>query len=158
MSIETGRLTQYIAAPATEAYRAFTRSLAVREWMSDGAVLDARPDGHFCFWWHSGHHAMGEFTALKPDRRVAFTWLGRGEPGATQVEVDLTPSGDGVEVILSHSGFGAGEAWGEAHRTSLDGWTEGMEKSQSRCSARNSSHADGEPRSGLRCARSAQAE
>lgn len=131
MSIETVRLSQVIAAPAAEAYRALTRSLVMREWMSDGAVMDARPGGHLYFWWHSGYGAMGRFTALQPDRRVAFTWLGQGEPGATQVEVDLAPSSDGVEVILSHGGFGAGDAWGEAHRASLHGWTEGMENLKS---------------------------
>lgn len=46
MNTETVRLTQSIAAPAAEAYRAFTRSLTVREWMSDGAVIDARPGSH----------------------------------------------------------------------------------------------------------------
>ena len=131
MSDEAVRMTQRIGAPAAEAYRAFTRSLAVREWMSDGAVVDARPGGHFYFWWHSGYHAMGTFTALQPERHAAFTWQGRGEPGATQVEVDLVPSGDGVEVTLTHSGFGVGDAWQGARRASRDGWTTGMENLKS---------------------------
>ena len=131
MSDETVRITQTIGAPAAEAYRAFTRSLAVREWLSDGAVVDARPGGHFYFWWHSGYHAMGAFTALQPDRRVAFTWQGWGEPGATQVEVALEPSGHGVEVTLTHSGFGAGDAWQEARRAGRDGWTKGIENLRS---------------------------
>ncbi len=131
MSTEAVRLTQDIAAPAAEAYRAFTRSLVVREWMCDGAIIDARPAGHLIVAWNSGYRAMGEFAALQPGRRVAFTWLGRGEPGATQVEVDLTPSGDGVEVTLAHSGFGAGDAWLEARRASQRGWTAGMENLKS---------------------------
>jgi len=45
-----------------------------------------------------------------------------------------------------------GTAWCDPAGTPA--WTQ----SQSRCSARNSSHADGEPRSGFRCARSGQGE
>jgi uncharacterized protein YndB with AHSA1/START domain len=124
-------MTQTVRAPAAEAYRAFTRSVALREWMCDGAVVDARPGGRLYVWWHSGYYAVGEFTALEPGRRVAFTWQGRGEPGATQVEVVLTPSGDGVEVTLTHAGFGAGDAWHKARSESQDGWTQGMENLKS---------------------------
>jgi uncharacterized protein YndB with AHSA1/START domain len=131
MNTEAVRLTQPIRASAAEAYRAFTRSLVLREWMCDGAVVDAQPGGHLHVWWHSGYYATGEFTALEPERRVAFTWLGRGEPGATTVEVVLTPLPDGVEIVLTHDGFGAGEAWANVRFASRDGWTEGMENLKS---------------------------
>jgi uncharacterized protein YndB with AHSA1/START domain len=120
-------MTQTVHAPAGEVYRAFTRSLALREWMCDGAVADTRPGGRLYVWWHSGYYAAGEFTALEPERRVAFTWHGRGEPGPTQVTVVLSPTADGVEVTLTHDGFGAGDAWHKARSESQDGWTQGME-------------------------------
>jgi uncharacterized protein YndB with AHSA1/START domain len=120
-------MKQTIHAPAAEAYRAFTRSVAMREWMCDGAVVDARPGGRLYVWWNSGYYAAGEFTALEPDHRVACTWQGRGEPGASQVEVVITPAGDDVEVTLTHGGFGAGDAWEKTRGESQDGWTQGME-------------------------------
>ena len=125
MSTEAVRMTQTIHAPASEVYRAFTRSVAVREWMSDGAVVDARPVGRLYVWWNSGYYAAGEFTALEPERRVAFTWQGRGEPGVSQVEILLAAAGDGAEVTLTHSGFGAGDAWEKARGESQRGWTQG---------------------------------
>jgi uncharacterized protein YndB with AHSA1/START domain len=127
MNTEAVRMTQTIGAPTAAAYRAFTRSVAVREWMCDGAVVDARPGGRLYVWWNSGYYAAGEFTALEPERRVAFTWQGRGEPGVSQVEVVLAASGEGVEVTLTHGGFGAGDTWRKARDESQDGWTQGME-------------------------------
>jgi len=131
MNTEAVRLTQAARTSVAEAYRAFTRSLVLREWMCDGAVADVRPGGHLHVWWHSGYYATGEFTALEPERRVAFTWLGRDEPGATAVEVVLTPLPEGVELVLTHDGFGAGEAWDKVRAASRDGWTEGMENLKS---------------------------
>ena len=131
MNTEAVRMTQSLRTSAAEAYRAFTRSLVLREWMCDGAVADVRPAGHFHVWWHSGYYATGEFTALEPERRVAFTWLGRDEPGATAVEVVLTLLPDGVELVLTHDGFGAGKAWDKVRAASRDGWTEGMKNLKS---------------------------
>lgn len=127
MNTEAVRMTETIHAPVAEAYRAFTRSVAVREWMCDGAVVDARSGGHLYVWWNSGYYAAGEFTALEPGCRVAFTWQGRGEPGVSQVEVVITPVGDDAEVTLIHGGFGAGDAWEKTRSESQDGWTKGME-------------------------------
>jgi len=131
MSVRAVHMVQSVHAPAAEAYRAFTRSLVLREWMCDGAVADARPGGRLYVWWHSGYYAAGEFTALEPERRVAFTWHGRGEPGPTAVEVVLTPSDAGVEVALMHDGFGASDVCEKARRASQAGWTQGMENLKS---------------------------
>lgn len=131
MSRETVRMTQTVHAPAAEAYRAFTRSLALREWMCDGAVVDARQGGRLYVWWNSGYYAAGEFTALEPGQRIVFTWHGRGEPGPTAVDVVLAPVGDGVEVTLTHAGFLEGEAWAKAQAASREGWATGLENLKS---------------------------
>lgn len=114
------------AAPA-EVYRAFTRATPLREWMCDAAMADARVGGRLYLWWNSGYYAAGEFTALKPDHHIACTWLGKGEPGQTQVAVTLTAVGVATEVTLVHSGFGDDEAWRQARQESIDGWTAGLE-------------------------------
>jgi len=131
MNTEVVRMTQEIHAPAAEAYRAFTRSLALREWMCDGAVVDARPGGRLYAWWNSGYYAAGEFTALEPAQRIACTWHGRGEPGPTAVEIVLAPAGDGVEVTVTHAGFGEGETWAQAQAASREGWAAGLENLKS---------------------------
>lgn len=131
MSTETVRLTQVVRTSAAEAYRAFTRTFVLREWMCDGAVADVRPGGHLHVWWHGGYYATGEFTALEPERRVAFTWHGRGEPAPTAVEIVFTLRPDSVEIALVHEGFDAGDAWAKARDESQYGWTQGMENLKS---------------------------
>lgn len=128
MSSETLQFRRAIQAPRAEAYRAFTRSVALREWLCDGAVVEAQPAGRLYLWWHSGYYACGEFLSLDPDRSVVFTWHGRGEPGPTQVEVTLD-AGDPDErlVTVTQSGFGPGEAWDRARAEATRGWESGLE-------------------------------
>jgi uncharacterized protein YndB with AHSA1/START domain len=128
MSSETLRFTRIMKAPRTEAYRAFTRSVALREWLSDGAVVEARPGGHLYLWWHSGYYACGEFLGLDPGKSVAFTWHGRGEPGPTQVDVTLEArDGDDLLVTVAHSGFGTGAVWDRVRDEAAQGWQSGLE-------------------------------
>ena len=120
-----------VNAPPAEAYRAFTRAVALREWMCDVATTDVRVGGRLYFWWNSGYYTSGEFTALEPDKEVAFTWHGRGEPGTTQVQVSFAATEGGTEVTLTHSGFGAGPEWDEPRQDSEHGWGIGLENLQS---------------------------
>ena len=131
MSPQTVICKRTVNAPAAEAYRAFTRAIALREWMCDVATTDVRPGGRLYLWWNSGYYTSGEFTVLEPNKAVAFTWHGRGEPGATQVQVSLTPTEGGTEVTLAHSGFGAGPEWDEPRKDSEHGWGIGLENLQS---------------------------
>ncbi len=118
------------AAPA-EAYRAFTRSVALREWLCDGATADARIGGRCCFWWNNGFYASGAFTALEQDRLVAFTWQGRGEPAETRIEVRLEANSQGTAITLTHAGLGDGPEWVKTRDEAARGWQSGMENLQS---------------------------
>jgi len=131
MSSQTVTVKRTVNAPPSEAYRAFTRAIALREWMCDVATTDVRVGGRVYFWWNSGYYTSGEFTALEPNKALAFTWHGRGEPGATQVQVSFTPTEGGTEVTLTHSGFGAGPEWVEPRQDSEHGWGIGLENLQS---------------------------
>jgi len=127
MSSDRLVFSRTIQAPRAEAFRAFTRSLAVRDWLCDGAVIEARPGGRLFLWWNSGYHACGEFRSFEPDRGVTFTWRGSVEPGPMQVAVRLEDAtGGGVEVTLAQSGFGDGEAWDRARAEASEGWEDGM--------------------------------
>jgi uncharacterized protein YndB with AHSA1/START domain len=120
-----------IAAPAAEVFRAFTRSTPLHDWLCDMALADARPGGRIYLWWNRGYYAAGEFTALEPGRRITFTWMGRSEPGQTEVDVQLQPSGSCTEVLLAHTGLGEGEAW-ERVRAEFDrGWTAALQNLES---------------------------
>jgi len=116
-----------VNAPATEAYRAFTRAIALREWLCDVAMADARAGGRLYLWWNSGYYACGEFTDVEPNKTVAFTWHGRGEPATTHVQVALTVAAGGTEVTVTHSGIGAGAEWAMARQEIERGWQVGLE-------------------------------
>lgn len=127
MTTQTLEFTREIAAAPAEAYRAWTRSMALREWLCDSAIADARPGGRFYLGWNSGFWAAGEFTALELGRRVMFTWFGKGEPGPTQVDVTILPAGDGATLTLVHSGLGVGPEWDAMRGEAIAGWQESLE-------------------------------
>ncbi len=120
-----------VNAPVAEAYRAFTRATPLRDWLCDVALADARPGGRIYLWWNAGYYMAGEYTALEQDRLVAFTWMGKGEPAATQVEVRLQGRGQTTRITLSHRGIGEGEAWARARAEFERGWDAALENLQS---------------------------
>jgi uncharacterized protein YndB with AHSA1/START domain/uncharacterized damage-inducible protein DinB len=107
----TIKVEQFVMAPIPQLYRAFTISTALREWMGDYSTMDARPGGRMYIWWQNGYYTSGEFISLEPNKKIVFTWLGRGEPHQTQVIVSFKPSQKGTLVRLTHRGLGSGKAW-----------------------------------------------
>ncbi len=123
--------TVTVAASAEEVFRAFTRATPLRDWLCDVALADARLGGRIYLWWNRGYYTAGEYTALDPLHRVAFTWLGRHEPAPTEVEVQLEPVGQCTEVRLRHDGLGEGDAWERMRAEVSRGWTLALENLQS---------------------------
>jgi uncharacterized protein YndB with AHSA1/START domain len=116
-----------IHAPIHQVYTAFTNSTALREWMCDGATTNEHLGGRFYVWWNDGYYAAGEYTQLEPDKCLAFTWLGRGEPAATQVNVDLRAQNGSTFLELVHSGLGSGETWEHLRQVFQDAWQFALE-------------------------------
>lgn len=121
------KFKQYIKASPKLIYQAFTNSSRLREWMSDGATTEVKPGGRFFLWWNSGYYTTGEFTELNPEEHLAFTWRGRGEPGSTQVSVQITPAEEGAQLTLEHSGLGSGSEWDTVRPEFQKGWQDGLE-------------------------------
>ncbi len=120
-----------IAAPALEVFRAFTRATPLRDWLADVALADAREGGRIYLWWNRGYYMAGEYTALEPERRVAFSWMGRNEPGRTVVEVELTARAGCTDVQLRHGGLGDGEEWEQVRAAYDRGWRAALENLES---------------------------
>jgi uncharacterized protein YndB with AHSA1/START domain len=118
--------SERIDAPAAAVYYAFTNAAALREWLCNDAQIDARAGGRVYLWWQQGYYTCGEFTALEPDKRAAFTWQGRNEPAVTEVQVSLAAANGRTQVTLAHTGVGAGVAWTEARRELAQGWESGL--------------------------------
>jgi uncharacterized protein YndB with AHSA1/START domain len=130
---KTLKFKRTIKAPPPEVYRALTRSSALRQWFSDAAQLEARKGGRVYFGWNDGYGAMGEVTAVEPDKKIALTWLGKDEPESTQVQITLrpTPSNGGTVVSVAHAGFGAGKKWADTVKGLETGWQASLENLQS---------------------------
>jgi uncharacterized protein YndB with AHSA1/START domain len=129
MSLETQSLVfeKTIKTAISQAYQAFTNSTRLREWMCDLATTEPKTNGRFYLAWTAGFYACGHFTTLEKNRKVGFTWYGRGEPRATQVTVTLTPQENGVHIHLEHSGLGKGEEWEGPRKNFNWGWENGLE-------------------------------
>jgi uncharacterized protein YndB with AHSA1/START domain len=80
------------------------------QWMGRAAELDPRPGGACRIDINGRDVARGEFVEVDRPRRVAFTWGWESEeasvrPGASTVEVTLSPEGDATLVRLVHRGL-----------------------------------------------------
>lgn len=101
-------IEQRIGAPPTVVWSYLTRSDHWTRWQGVAATIDARPGGLFTMSMPGGQRARGQFVDLVPHRRVVFTWGWIDHdgipPGATTVEIELRPDGDGTLLVLTHHG------------------------------------------------------
>ena len=108
-----------VAARPETVFAYFVDPDRMRRWMGRTITLDARPGGALRIDYNGEDIASGSFVEIDPPRRVVFTWGWEtpGDPvppGASTVEVDLVPDGDGTLVRLRHLGLPAESVEGHA--------------------------------------------
>ncbi len=108
-------------------FRAFTRPMGWQEWFCDIARCNPIPGGAVYFSWNSGFYAAGQYTSIDPEKELSFTWMGRGDPAPTQVQVWIIPDGNDCTLKLIHSGFGMDPLWDEARHQIDYGWKKSLE-------------------------------
>ena len=89
-------------------------------WFGSQAWIDARPGGQYRVDVIGGHIAAGEFVELDRPRRLVHTFGWEPEsgkenpvpPGASTIEFELEPSGDGTTLRFRHTGLPGAEAAG----------------------------------------------
>lgn len=95
-----------IAASPETVFSHLTDPVKLARWMGE-ATIDPQPGGVFRAATLNGSLLLGEFVAVEPYRRIVFTW-GFEErwfempPQSTEVEVTLTPEGEGTTLRLVH--------------------------------------------------------
>jgi uncharacterized protein YndB with AHSA1/START domain len=116
-----------IQASPSEVYYYFTNSTALRDWICDIATTDPRPGGHLYLCWPGNYYTSGEYLQLEKDKSVSFTWLGRGEPHKTRVDVTLKKQKSGTLVKLAHREIGTGQIWDEIAKGYEREWQSALE-------------------------------
>ena len=110
----------HIEAPPERVFEFFVRPEAIARWMGEDAVLDPRAGGRFAIDV-KGAPVRGEYVEVDPPHRLVLTWGYAGSdrlpPGASTVEVRLSPADGGTLVELEHRDLPATEVAG--HRS---GW------------------------------------
>ena len=111
-----------VAARPETVFAFWTDPGRMARWMGRDIRLDPRPGGALRIDYNGADIMSGAFVELDPPTRIVLTWgwEAAGDatpPGASTVEVDFVPDGDGTIVRLRHSGLveeavsGHAEGW-----------------------------------------------
>src|SRR2546430_3356221 len=95
-------------APVARVWKALTDADEMRVWYFD--LKEFRPELGFEFEFtveHEGtkYHHLCKITEIIPQKRIAYTWRYKGEPGDSLVTFDLLPEGENTRLKLTHSGL-----------------------------------------------------
>lgn len=123
----TIKIEKFVKAPAAEVYRYFTNSTALKDWMCYVATAEAQPGGRLYMCWPGEYYTSGEYLQLEKDKCVSFSWLGRGEPRKTRVDVTFYRKRGGTLVKLAHRGLGKGEKWETIAQTYEQEWSKALD-------------------------------
>ena len=103
-----------IAAPPATVFAFFMTTDAWMQWQGTEGEIDARPGGVFRMNVRGDGFVSGHFLEVSPPIRLVFTWGWEGPdapypvlPGASTVEVQLTPDGPNTSLRLTHRIRGA---------------------------------------------------
>ena len=121
---ETGVVekTVRVAARPETVFPSFTDPEKMARWKGTKIDIDPRPGGLYRVNVNGRDVASGKYVEVTPNSKVVFTWGWEGKdqevpPGASTVEVTLTPDGDGTVVRLRHYGLE-----GEQRERHAQGW------------------------------------
>jgi len=123
--------TQAVDASPKDVYYAFATAQGWRDWFCDSARFEARPGGSYQLARNNGWYAAGTVRECTRPERVALTWFGKGDPGPTDVTIELKGKDGGTTVELHHSGFGQGDDWQKAYEETSKVWQIGLENLES---------------------------
>ncbi len=105
------KLIKFIGASPAQIFDYFTNSTNLKDWLCDVATADPHPEGRLYMCWNGNYYTSGEYLSLVKDKTLSFTWFGRGEPHATQVDIRLEKKRRGTLVKLFHRKLSRGDKW-----------------------------------------------
>jgi uncharacterized protein YndB with AHSA1/START domain len=95
-------------APLSSVWKALTDVDQMREWYFD--LKEFKPEVGFEFEFvveHEGttYHHLCRVTEVIPQKKIAYTWRYKGEPGDSLVTLELFDEGNKTRVKLTHTGI-----------------------------------------------------
>jgi uncharacterized protein YndB with AHSA1/START domain len=95
-------------APVSKVWKALTDVDQMREWYFD--LKEFKPEVGFEFEFvveHGGnsYHHLCRVTDVVPQKKIAYTWRYKGEPGDSLVTIELSPQGNKTQLKLTHTGI-----------------------------------------------------
>src|SRR5688572_32774803 len=92
----------FVKASAKLAYRAFTNSTALREWLCDVATVEPHAGGRMYLWWRGDFYSSGHYLELDENKRIKFRWYSSIDPAPTVVTVSVMEEDGGTLVRMDH--------------------------------------------------------
>jgi len=97
-----------LSAPVAKVWKALTDVNQMRQWYFD--LKDFKPEVGFEFEFvveHEGntYHHLCRVIEVIPQKKIAYTWRYKGEPGDSLVTIELFAEGDKTRLKLRHSGI-----------------------------------------------------
>lgn len=120
----------FINAPVKLAYRAFTNSTSLREWLCDVATVEPRPNGRMYLWWRGDFYSSGHYLEVKENRHVKFRWFSNIDSAPTEVTVTFIGENGGTLVRLDHA-VPDDSAWAKTAKSFRENWAESLENLKS---------------------------
>jgi len=120
----------FVKAPAKLAYRAFTNSTALREWLCDVATVEKHPNGRMYLWWRGDFYSSGQYLELDENKCVKFRWNASIDPSPTDVTVSTMEKDGGTLVRIDHE-IPNDPSWSEKGETFRENWDESLENLKS---------------------------
>lgn len=120
----------FVNAPVKYAYRAFTNSTSLREWLCDVATVEPHPRGRMYLWWRGDFYSSGHYLELEENRCIKFRWYSSVDPAPTEVTVTLTEQDGGVLIHMDHE-VPDDESWKKQVETFHESWAESLENLKS---------------------------
>jgi Uncharacterized conserved protein len=114
-------------APVAKVWKALTDVNQMRQWYFD--LKEFKPEIGCEFEFiveHEGnsYHHLCRVTEVVPQKRIAYTWRYKGEPGDSLVTFELAGEGDKTRVKVMHTGIETFPKMPAYARTNFEtGWT-----------------------------------
>jgi uncharacterized protein YndB with AHSA1/START domain len=128
MTTEAIVIERTFNAPLARVWKALTDVDQMRVWYFD--LKEFKPEVGFEFEFvveHEGstYHHLCKVTEVVPEKKIAYTWRYKGEPGDSLVTFELSPDGAETRLTLTHSGIETFPKTPAYARKNFEaGWTE----------------------------------